>query len=112
MIFFHPGKTGPHIIASVRRLVCHIALLSLALSLHASIPAISSASRSARSAEVEFESRQALAHRRPTLALTASPADVSFYEEFYPANAASQELRSKPGVLHRIASLIKKAVRR
>ena len=112
MIFFHPGKTGPRIIAVVRRLVCHIALLSLALSLHASIPATNSSSRSARSAEIEFESRQASAHGRWAPALTASPADVSFYEEFYPSNAASQELRSKPGVLHRIASLIKKAVRR
>jgi hypothetical protein len=111
VIFLHPGKAGPRIIASVRHLVCNIALLSLALSLHASVPT-NSASRSTRSAEVEFENRQVSAHGRAILALTASPANVSFYEEFYPANAASQELRSKPGVLHRLASLIKKAVRR
>jgi len=55
----------------------------------------------------------ASAHNRPALALTASPIDVSFYEEFYPSGAVRQEQQQpKAGVLHWIASVIKKAVRR
>jgi hypothetical protein len=47
---------------------------------------------------------------RPVVTLTATPADVSFYEEFYPAQTLQQEQPPKPGMLHRFASLIKKAV--
>jgi hypothetical protein len=56
--------------------------------------------------------RAALVPAEPTLTLTASPADFSFYEEFYPSGAVQQEPHAKAGVLHWIASLIKKAVGR
>lgn len=57
-------------------------------------------------------------HNRPALVLTAAPADVSFYEEFYPAAMARQDQAPQPpqepktSVLHWFGSLIKKAVRR
>ncbi|HEX3585900.1 MAG TPA: hypothetical protein VH024_07885 [Candidatus Angelobacter sp.] len=51
-------------------------------------------------------------HGRPALLLTAAPADVSFYEEFYPAATARHHEQPKTGVLHWVSSLIKKAVRR
>lgn len=46
------------------------------------------------------------------LVLTAAPADVSFYEEFYPAAAVRHEQPQKTSVLHWFGNLIKKAVRR
>jgi hypothetical protein len=51
-------------------------------------------------------------HSRPALMLTAAPADVSFYEEFYPAATVRHEQPPKMSVLHWFGNLIKKAVRR
>jgi len=54
-------------------------------------------------------------HSHPALVLTAAPADVSFYEEFYPAGTARHEQppqEPKTSVLHWFGNLIKKAVRR
>ena len=53
-------------------------------------------------------------HSRPALVLTAAPADISFYDEFYPAATvrldqtpqASQP--AKTSVLHWFGNLIKK----
>jgi hypothetical protein len=97
----------------VRRLIfSSIAFLSFALGLHASVPASSRAPQLDRPIDVQFE-KGVVVHNRPALALTASPADVSFYEEFYPSGAVRQEQQQpKAGVLHWIASVIKKAVRR
>lgn len=88
----------------VRRLLCCLVLASFALSLHASVPALKSSVTSNRPADVQFES---LAHSRSALELTAAPADVSFYEEFYPLTAVRQE-QPKTGMLHWFGSLIKK----
>ncbi|MGZ4875523.1 MAG: hypothetical protein ACXV5R_10170 [Candidatus Angelobacter sp.] len=74
--------------------------------MHASIPALKSSSLP--SADVQFEKAT---HGRPAVALTAAPADISFYEEFYPSTAVRQE-QPKTSVLHWFGSLIKKAVRR
>jgi hypothetical protein len=83
-----------------------------ALSLHASIPAANSASVRKYPTDLPLESRSTLAHSRTVLTLTAAPASVSFYEEFYSPQASSAEPQGRTGVLHWIASLIKKAVRR
>ncbi|HEX4604012.1 MAG TPA: hypothetical protein VH724_08480 [Candidatus Angelobacter sp.] len=88
----------------MRRLICSIAFLSFALSLNASVPA-NNPSALKRVADRPVEAL-------PALALTASPTDISFYEEFYPSGAMRKPLQPKAGVLHWIASLIKKAVRR
>jgi hypothetical protein len=93
---------------SVRRFLCCLVLASFALSLHASVPALKSSATSNRPADVQFES---LAQGRPALELTATPADISFYEEFYPMRAVPQE-QPKTSLLHWFGSLIKKAVRR
>jgi len=93
---------------SVRRLIC-LALVSSALSLHASVPA-NSASRVAHPAggqtvQLVFD------QGRPALVLTAAPADVSFYEEFYPAAAVRNDQAPQPqktSVLHWFGNLIKK----
>jgi hypothetical protein len=53
-----------------------------------------------------------LDHGRPVVTLTATPADVSFYEEFYPANSLQQEQPPKPGMLHRFASAIKRTIQK
>jgi hypothetical protein len=45
---------------------------------------------------------------RPELVLTAAPADVSFYEEFYPAATAHHEQAQKTSLLHWFGNLIKK----
>ena len=98
----------PHIIVSVRRLFC-IALLGSALSLHASVPASSPArvtgSFGGQTVQPVFD------HTRPALVLTAAPADVSFYEEFYPAAPARRyqpPQEPKTSVLHWFGNLIKK----
>jgi hypothetical protein len=84
-----------------------------ALSLHASVPASSPArvanSFGGQTVQPVFD------HSRPALVLTAAPADVSFYEEFYPAATAHHEQppqEPKTSVLHWFGNLIKKAVRR
>jgi hypothetical protein len=95
----------------VRRLVCSFVLLSFALSLHASVPATNNTSSLRRAADVPFESRLTLNHSRPEIALTSSPADISFYDEFYPVSTA-HTAQPKTSMLHWVSSLIKKVVRR
>jgi hypothetical protein len=89
----------------VRRLLCCLLVASFAVSLHASIPALNSSATSGRPANVQFV--ESSTHGRPALELTATPADVSFYEEFYPLIVVRQE-QPKTGVLHWFGSLIKK----
>jgi hypothetical protein len=96
----------PRIMEAVRRLLCSLVLASCALGLHASVPALNSAAALNHHADARFES-----NGRPALALTAAPADISFYYEFYSAISARQE-QPKTSVLHWFGSLIKKAVRR
>jgi len=88
----------------VRRFLCCLVLASFALSLHASVPALNSPATLNRPADVQFES---LAQGRPAFDLTAAPADVSFYEEFYPLTVVRPE-QPKTGVLHWFGSMIKK----
>jgi hypothetical protein len=85
--------------------------MGFALSLHASVPPANSHSGLKRAIDVPFATP---ALTQSALAITASPADNSFYEEFYPAtadDADQQTLQPKTGVLHRFTSLIKKAVK-
>ena len=95
----------------MRRIVCNFVLLSFALGLHASVPAVNNASKLQRAADVPFESRQTLKDSRPVIALTSSPADISFYDEFYPTSTARHE-QPKTSMLHWVSSLIKKVIRR
>ncbi len=92
----------------VRLFLCSLVLASFAFRLHASVPALNSPATPNRPADVQFES---LAHSRPAIELTAIPADVSFYEEFYPLTVVRPE-QPKTSLLHWFGSLIKKAVRR
>jgi hypothetical protein len=92
----------------VRRLVCFLVVASCAISLRASVPALNSSATSNRAPEAKFESST---QARPGLMITAAPANISFYEEFYPATSLRQE-QPKTSVLHWFGSLIKKAVRR
>jgi hypothetical protein len=93
--------------------------MGFALSLHASVPTANIAPGLKRAADVTsaipFEQPGAM-HGRPALALTASPADVSFYEEFYPVHGdlqpAQTQTQQKTGALHWFASLFKKTVKR
>jgi len=98
----------PLIIVSVRHLIC-LALVSCALSLHASVPA-SSPSRVAHS--IGGQTLQPVFdHSHQALVLTAAPADVSFYEEFYPAATVRNDQAPQPqktSVLHWFGNLIKK----
>jgi hypothetical protein len=86
-------------------------ILTFALSLHASVPATNNISRLRRAADVPLESRQTLKDSRPDIVLTSSPADFSFYNEFYPASTGRHE-QPKTSMLHWVSSLIKKVVRR
>jgi hypothetical protein len=83
--------------------------VGFSLNLCASVPALKSPAASTRPADVQFESSTAQA--RPGLTITAAPADISFYDEFYPMTAVRHE-QPKTSVLHWFGSLIKKAVRR
>jgi hypothetical protein len=56
------------------------------------------------SANPQFESST---QARPGLVITAAPADVSFYNEFYPL-AVVRQAQPKAGMLHWVGSLIKK----
>jgi hypothetical protein len=96
--------------------------MGFALSLHASVPTANFAPGLKRAADVAsgipFE-QPVTTHGRPALALTASPADVSFYEEFYPAHGnlqsaqtPAQTAQTKTGALHWFAALFKKTVKR
>jgi hypothetical protein len=80
------------------------------VTLQASVAALTNASRLDRSAEIQPPSQPVFSHGRPVLTLTATPADFSFYEEFYPEKSLQEEQPPKPGMLHRFTSLIKKAV--
>jgi hypothetical protein len=91
----------------VRRLFCFLVLTSFALSVRASVPRVSYPAGHISSAV----GQPVFDHARPVLTLTAAPADVSFYEEFYPLTAIRHE-QPKTSVLHWFGSLIKKAVRR
>lgn len=90
----------------VRRLFCFLVLTSFTLSVHASVPRVSYAAGHTSS----VVGQPGLDHGRPVLTLTAAPADVSFYEEFYPLTVRHEQ--SKTSVLHWFGNLIKKAVRR
>ena len=102
-----------HIIEPVRRLFCCVALLSFAVSLKASVPANSTFRVAHPSGGQTLQ--PVFDHSRPALLLTAAPADVSFYEEFYPAATVRRDQTpqaQKTSVLHWFGNLIKKAVRR
>jgi hypothetical protein len=79
--------------------------LSFAVSLHGSVPASITASSLSR---VTNSEQQQIVHGPTTLALTAAPANVSFYEEFYPTASARSE-QPKTGMFHWFGSLIKKS---
>lgn len=96
----------PPIIEVVRRLLCCVALLGFAVSLQASVPA-NSTSRVAHPAPGQTV-QPVFDHSRPALVLTAAPADVSFYDEFYPAATVRHEQPQKTSLLHRFGNLIKK----
>ena len=99
----------PNIIKPVRRLLSSLALMSLAVSLHASVPA-NIPLRVAHPSDGQTV-QPVFDHGRPTLVLTAAPADVSFYEEFYPAARVRHEQppqTQKTSLLHWFGSLIKK----
>ncbi len=73
----------PRIIKAVRRLLCSLVIASFTVGLHASVPSVNSSATLNHSAKPQFESRT---QSRSALAITATPADFSFYEEFYPVN--------------------------
>jgi len=56
-----------------------------------------------RSASLKFESSMQIS----APGITAAPADISFYDEFFPATAASQA-QPKTGMFHWVGNLIKK----
>jgi hypothetical protein len=56
------------------------------------------------SSKPQFEART---QNSSALAITATPAAFSFYEEFYPVKSSRQE-QPKTGVLHWVGSIIKK----
>jgi hypothetical protein len=91
--------------------------MAFALSVHASVPMTNTASGLKRAAEVTPDlpfAKSASTHGRTAVALTSSPADVSFYEEFYPSSIPGEDLQpeqTKTGVLHRFASLFKKTIK-
>ena len=88
----------------MRRLFCSLVLASLAISLHASVPSVNSPAKLHRSGNPQFESST---QGRSALGMTAAPASISFYDEFYPVTSARQE-QPKTGVLHWVGSMIKK----
>lgn len=90
---------------AVRRLFCSLVIASFAISLHASVPSVNSATtRLNPSAKPQFESS---IQGRSTLEITAAPADDSFYDEFYSAIMARQA-QPKTGMFHWVGNLIKK----
>jgi len=88
----------------VRRLLCCLILSGFTLSLHASVPSANTATKLNRSGNPQFELPT---QGSPALGLIASPANASFYEEFYPVTMARPE-QPKTGVLHWVGSMIKK----
>ncbi len=83
--------------------------MSFTLCLHASVPKANSAPGLQHAADVPTE--QSATHSRTVLALTAGPADTTFYEEFYPSNEVRVDSQPTAGMLHRLTSLLKKAVK-
>ena len=85
--------------------------MSFALGLNASVPAANPNSRLKRAVDVPFATPD---RTLSASAITTSPVDGSFYEEFYPAlsdDAEAQSLQPKSGMLHKLTSLFKKAVK-
>lgn len=89
---------------AVRRLLCSLVIVSFAVSLHASVPSVNRPATLNRSANSQFESST---QGRPAMGVTAAPAYISFYDEFYPVRSSRQE-QPKTGVLHWVGSMIKK----
>jgi hypothetical protein len=87
----------------VRRLLFSLILAGLAVSLHASVPSVSSSATLNRGTSPQFESSV----QNSAIGITAAPADMSFYDEFFPATLARQE-QPKTGMFHWVGSLIKK----
>jgi hypothetical protein len=88
----------------VCRLLCSLVIASFAFGLHASVPSVNSAATFNRSADRQIESPT---QNRSTLGVTAAPADISFYDEFYPTVQVRQE-QPKTGMFHWVGALIKK----
>ena len=88
--------------SGVRPLLFSLILAGLAVSLHASVPSVNSVTLN-RSTSPKFESSV----QNSALGITAAPADISFYDEFFPATSARQE-QPKTGMFHWVGSLIKK----
>ncbi|HLK52016.1 MAG TPA: hypothetical protein VKU42_01095 [Candidatus Angelobacter sp.] len=83
--------------------------MSFTLCLHASVPKAGNAPGLKHAADVPLQ--QSATHDRKALALTAGPADTTFYEEFYPSNEVRVDSQPTTGMLHRLTSLLKKAVK-
>ena len=82
--------------------------MCFALSLNASVPANPNSGLK-RAVSVPFATPD-----RTLAGITTSPVDGSFFTEFYPTpsdDAALQSLQPKSGMLHKLASLFKKAVK-
>jgi hypothetical protein len=71
--------------------------------LHASVPSANGPAPLNRTANPQFESST----KSSAPGITAAPADVSFYDQFYPVRSSRQE-QPKTGVLHWVGSMIKK----
>lgn len=85
--------------------------MSFALGMKASVPAANPNSGLKRAVNVPFATPD---RTFSASTITASAADGSFFTEFYPAlsdGAASQSLQPKSGMLHKLTSLFKKAVK-
>jgi hypothetical protein len=78
-------------------------ITSFAVGLHASVPSVN------RSTPLNHNATQPIESSTTTLAteITAAPATVSFYDQFYPRMATHQE-QPKTGMLHWVGTLIKK----
>ena len=88
----------------MRRLLCSLIVVGSTLGLHASVPSVNSPATLNRSANPQFESPM---QHEQALGITAAPADVSFYNEFYPLTVVRQA-QPKTGMFHWVGSLIKK----
>jgi hypothetical protein len=91
-----------------------IVCMSFTLCLHASVPKANSAPGFKHAADVpaNVPMGQSATHARTALALTAGPADTTFYQEFYPSNEVRVDSQQPTaGMLHRLTSLLKKAVK-
>src|SRR5438270_5819317 len=89
----------------VRHLLCSLVIVGSTLALHASVPSVNRPATLNRSANPQFESPM---QTGSALVITAAPADVSFYNEFYPLTVVRQA-QPKTGMFHWVGSLIKKS---